>query len=220
MNGVLLFAALQVGIVPISLVGSSAQVAQLRVSFIGCAASSAQSYLNVFDLAKSRNVAYVKMEPFAESGMGTQTLSLPSGYYAISVGRLPCTASRFVALLPGMDRTIVLKGGDSIHLSEGLRSIAGEIPDSDFLVTADCLETDRKLSHYTADIQSGAYYFDELQGPSTCEVNIATRNRPNVSLSTSKLRPGGPQDNPLTIMNVRWDSFAPGGGFISTLRPQ
>ncbi len=145
------------------------------------------------------------------AGVQGTSLVLHGGYYEVSVGRLPCTAMALVTVLPGIDRTIMLKGDDRLDLTEGLASIAGRIPEGDLLVSAECLDSTNQEAHYVGVIENGAYYFDEIQGPATCTLSVYP---PGVFrrflIKIPGLAVGGSVASRMRIEDITWAMLAPG----------
>lgn len=170
-----LVAALTLVYSPSNALGDALPNAHLRLTFIGCTLNTTEDpRVSIFDLNSSREIVNTQMQRTAAPGVDTQTVQLPAGYYRVLIGRLPCVATRFVALLQGVDRTIVLKGADELRLSEALGGLAGALPDADFAVTASCINSSGEHAQYNAVIENSAYFFDHVKVPAECDIKLET----------------------------------------------
>ncbi|HEY3676662.1 MAG TPA: hypothetical protein VGK84_11795 [Candidatus Tumulicola sp.] len=104
------------------------------------------------------------------SGSNVYAASVHPGYYTIVAGVLPCSDSRNVAILPGKDRSIVMRGQDQLIMGSALAALDGTLPAGRIRVTADCVGLDNQSVHYVAAVQNGAYYFESIRGPAKCHV--------------------------------------------------
>lgn len=174
--------------------------AKLTVYLIGC---TTRASLNVFDLARQRDLTTtMQLRPGPSSDMQIASIMLPGGYYEVDAGRLPCTASRHVVMLDGSDRNIVLKGGDVLHLTEGLSGLGGSIPIDDLSVAATCESGTRKVE-YVAQISGRTYYFDDIEAPASCVVRMRTTGRYASDITSSPTIPIDRGER-LAIYNFAW----------------
>jgi hypothetical protein len=104
------------------------------------------------------------------SGAEVYVASVRPGYYSVVAGVLPCSDSRNVALLPGKNRSIDLRGHDELIMGAALAALEGTLPAGNVRLVADCLGLDKQTVRYVAAVQSGAYYFDSIRGPAKCNV--------------------------------------------------
>ena len=163
----------------------------------------------MWDIRTNRDLTPVTMLRLAGSRLAFASLNLQPGYYDLSVGRLPCTASRRLVVLRGADRSVVFKGQDVFHLHEGLVGVAGSLPSPDLVVTASCVYRGA-TDDYTAEVDGHAFYFDAIQGPSLCHINTAARNRPSDVHSSIAVLSIDNREHAYVIYNLEWrDCYEP-----------
>ncbi len=98
--------------------------------------------------------------------------TLNAGYYTIVAGVLPCTTSHELVVLAGKNRSVVLRGQDQLSMRAGPGGLAGTVPENGVRVIANCAERNEGIVRYTAIIQDGAYYFDSIRSPATCDLTV------------------------------------------------
>lgn len=182
----------------------AADKAKLTVYFVGCAT---QASLNVYDISRRRDITdSTPMQSGPGNGVQSASIMLPGGYYEVGAGRLPCTATRHIVVLDGMDRDLVLKGGDVLHLTEWPSGIGGSLPSDDLRVAASCESPTGKVE-YTAQIIGHAYYFDEIQTPASCVLRVRNTGRDASDLTTSPTVPINLSGR-LLILNLSWPTIS------------
>jgi hypothetical protein len=183
-------------------------LSQISVTLIGCSAESpADLTLHVFDLTTNRDLRAVMMRRSGYSRLAFASLDLQPGYYDITVGRLPCTADRRLVVLQGVRRNVVFQGQDVIHLTEGLVGLAGLLPSTDLVVTASCTWGSTSTK-YTAENEDHAYYFDAMQGPALCNLNVTVRNgSKDAPFLSTKIEIDGREHSYVT-KDLNWESPA------------
>ena len=175
----------------------------LTVYFIGCSSEAAS--LDVFDMRHGREITTLQMQSTSPRNVQTASIALQEGYYEVGAGRLPCTATRHVVILAGVDRDIVLKGGDTLHLTQGKSGLGGSIPSNDLAVAAVCEDKGSKVE-YAALVESRAYYFDDIETPTSCVLQVRSSGRNPSDLASSptiRFESG----EKLAIHNFSWPSI-------------
>jgi hypothetical protein len=178
--------------------------ARLTIYFIGC---GAPVNFDVFDLTRRRDLTTtMQVQPGAVNGVQTAWIMLPGGYYDVGAGRLPCMARKNVVMLDGTGRNIVLKGGNVLHLTEGLSGLGGSLPSDDLSVVATCQNWTGKLE-YVARVEGSAYYFDNIQTPASCVARMRSTGRDASDLtSTPTIRINS--DKRLVVYNFSWPTVS------------
>jgi hypothetical protein len=110
--------------------------------------------------------------------------SLRPGYYTVVAGVLPCSDSRNIAILPGRDRSIEMRGQDQLIMGAALAALDGTLPAGNVRLVADCIGSDNQTLRYVGEVQNGAYYFDEIRGPAKCNVRAFAAGFQNVPLTS------------------------------------
>lgn len=110
--------------------------------------------------------------------------SLRPGYYGVVAGVLPCSDSRNVAILPGKDRSVDLRGHDQLIMDAALAALDGTLPAGNVRLVADCLGLDKQTVRYVATVQNRAYYFDAIRGPVKCNVRVFGAGSGNAPLAS------------------------------------
>jgi hypothetical protein len=156
---------------PAPLVGSN-----VTITFLPCRDHDVVNEVSVISDPSGKIVADAKMvrQP---SGAEAYTATVPPGYYTVIAGVLPCSSSHNITVLPGKDRSIVMRGEDRLVMDADLGALAGTLPDDGVRVVADCIGFDKKTVSYAATVQAGAYYFDSMRAPMSCNVGVFTADR-------------------------------------------
>jgi hypothetical protein len=106
------------------------------------------------------------------SGVESFSTTVDPGYYAIVAGVLPCSATHELVVLPGKNRSIVLRGQDQLLMRSGPGGLAGTFPENGVRIIVNCAEMNQGIVRYTAIVQDGAYYFDSIRSPATCDLSV------------------------------------------------
>jgi hypothetical protein len=106
------------------------------------------------------------------SGLETYSTTVNPGYYTIVAGVLPCSASHELVVLPGKNRSIVLRGQDQLIMRAGPGGLAGTFPENGVRIIANCAELNEGIVRYTAIVQDGSYYIDAIRSPAKCDLTV------------------------------------------------
>ncbi len=142
----------------------------VSVTFVSCGAGSASTVS--FITAPSGKVVASGALQRQPSGLQTYSATLYPGYYTIVAGVLPCTTSHELVVLPGKNRSIVLRGQDQLLMRSGAGGLAGTFPENGVRIIVNCAEMNQGIVRYTAILQDGAYYFDSIRSPATCNLSV------------------------------------------------
>jgi hypothetical protein len=125
--------------------------------------------------------AKMRREP---SGNEVYVASLRPGYYTVVAGVLPCSDSRNIAILPGKDRSVEMRGQDQLIMGAAGAALDGALPVGNVRISADCVGSDKQTVRYVAAVENGAYYFDSIRGPAKCEVRAFAAGSQDVPLTS------------------------------------
>jgi hypothetical protein len=75
-------------------------------------------------------------------------------------------------VLPGKNRSVVVRGQDQLLMRAGPGGLAGEFPENGVRIIANCAEMNQGIVRYTAIVQDGAYYFDSIRSPAKCDLTV------------------------------------------------
>lgn len=145
----------------------------LRVTFVGCAGTTAGEKLTVIRIPNGHVEATMPISATEVPKIWEARTSVPSGLYQVVFGQMPCVASRPIALLADVNRSVVFVGADVLHLEEGAIAIAGSLPSDGLLVSAECKSPSGSVQHYDADVDGRAYYFDAITTRGTCDLVVS-----------------------------------------------
>ncbi|MEO7202137.1 MAG: hypothetical protein ABI431_05180 [Candidatus Tumulicola sp.] len=142
----------------------------VSVTFVSCGPRSASTVS--FIATPSGTVVASGTLQRQPSRLQTYSATLNPGYYTVVAGVLPCTTSHELVVLPGKNRSVVLRGQDQLSMRAGPGGLAGTFPENGVRIIANCAEMNEGIVRYTAIIQDGAYYFDSIRSPATCDLSV------------------------------------------------
>lgn len=142
------------------------------------------------------------------TGVKTYSTTVNPGYYTIVAGVLPCSATHELVVLPGKNRSIVLRGQDQLLMRAGPGALAGSFPENGVRIIANCAELNQGIVRYTAIVQDGAYYFDSIRSPAKCDLTVLSGEsdeRPLYSLHDIAVPP-----HAIVRHDIDWEDLARG----------
>jgi hypothetical protein len=143
---------------------------RVSVTFVSCGARGANT-VSFITIPSGKVVASATLQP-QPSGLQAYSTTVNPGFYTIVAGVLPCSASHELVVLPGKNRSVVLRGQDQLSMRAGPGGLAGTFPENGVRIIANCAEMNMGIVRYTAIVQDGAYYFDSIRSPATCDLTV------------------------------------------------
>jgi hypothetical protein len=178
----------------------------VRVTFVSCGSRSANTVAFI-TTPSGKVVANGALQP-QPSGVETYSATVNAGYYTIVAGVLPCSTSHELAVLPGKNRSIVLRGQDQLLMRAGPGALAGTFPGNGVRIIANCAELNQGVVRYTAIVQDGAYYFDSIRSPAKCDLSVLSGESDEKPLFT--LHAIAVQPHAIVRRDIDWDNLVRG----------